>query len=168
MITREATAEDITKWKAKFEKHKNALCPNRKTGAELLSYFLDRYAAREIFTADALAVVSENVLQNACFKEKLPEGAQPKPRAFLIEDAGEIARLRADDPSELWEDIPDSIFVGIDLVTGYFTVEGSTLLWDELCAYLGLDESDLGNFVIVAEYVESLQRFGLLQDTIKE
>lgn len=36
------------------------------------------------------------------------------------------------------------ILVGIERQqTAYFYVEGSSLLWDELCAYRGLDEADL-------------------------
>ena len=38
------------------------------------------------------------------------------------------------------------------------TVEGSTLLWDELRAFQGLDEKDLQNFVMVAQYLEAQER----------
>ena len=50
--------------------------------------------------------------------------------------------------------------VGIDTVTGFFTVEGSTLLWDELCAARGLDEKDVQNAVSVAQYVAARERLG--------
>lgn len=52
------------------------------------------------------------------------------------------------------------IFVGLDLASGYFQVEGSTMLWDELCCLQGLDEKDLQNAVIVAQYILALRRFG--------
>ena len=48
----------------------------------------------------------------------------------------------------------------IDISSGCYTVEGSSLLWDELCAYQGLDKDDLDNPVCVAEYVECMKKFG--------
>ncbi len=49
------------------------------------------------------------------------------------------------------------IFVGVDLATGYFLVEGSEQLWDELCAFSGLDERDLENYVCVGLYLDCLK-----------
>lgn len=46
------------------------------------------------------------------------------------------------------------MFVGIDLVSGYFYVEGSEEIYDDLFAFRGLDERDLDNFFLVAEYVK--------------
>ncbi|WP_279286087.1 hypothetical protein [Bittarella massiliensis (ex Durand et al. 2017)] len=37
-------------------------------------------------------------------------------------------------------------------------MEGSTLLWDELCAARGLDEEDIQNLVSVAQYVAARER----------
>ena len=37
-----------------------------------------------------------------------------------------------------------------NVVTGFFMVEGSTMLWDELCAVRGLDERDLKNVVSIS------------------
>lgn len=36
------------------------------------------------------------------------------------------------------------------------------MLYDELVAWRGLDEDDLNNYYLVAEYIECLERFGLL------
>lgn len=47
-------------------------------------------------------------------------------------------------------------------------VEGSTLLWDELCAFCGVDDKDLQNYVIVAQYVDVLKRLGKLEAVINE
>lgn len=41
-----------------------------------------------------------------------------------------------------------------------FTGEGSTSLWDELCAFRGVDEQDLQNYVIMAQYVNAVKRIG--------
>ena len=45
-------------------------------------------------------------------------------------------------------------------------MEGSSLLWDELYAYRGLNEPELENYYSVAEYVSCLNRFGLLEETL--
>ena len=60
------------------------------------------------------------------------------------------------------------IFVGIDLVSGYFLVEGSSLLWDELYAQRGLNETDLENFYSVAEYIQCLKRFDMLDRVLQK
>ena len=41
------------------------------------------------------------------------------------------------------------------------------MLWDELLAFQGLDEKDLTKFVIVAEYINALKRFGKLDSAVK-
>ena len=45
----------------------------------------------------------------------------------------------------------EDIFVGIEMETGFIHVEGSSLLWDELFAFRGLDTDDLKNIYLVAE-----------------
>ena len=55
----------------------------------------------------------------------------------------------------------DRIFVGVDAATGYFYVEGSEELWDELFVYRGLDELDLRNFALTGQYVDLCRRRGL-------
>lgn len=90
----------------------------------------------------------ENVLRNEVFAKRLRPGERPMPRCFLIENSGSGAALysaRAKGEGE--------IFLGIDLSTGYFCVEGSERLWDECLALRGLDEEDLQNPFLVAQYV---------------
>ncbi len=61
------------------------------------------------------------------------------------------------------------IYVGMDLITGYFQVEGGcSLLWDQLFAFRGLDAMDLENYYLVAEYIGCLRRFGKLERTLGE
>ncbi len=38
-------------------------------------------------------------------------------------------------------------------------VEGSSELWNELFAFRGLDEEDLKNYYLVAEYISCLKQF---------
>ena len=59
------------------------------------------------------------------------------------------------------------ILVGIEARSGAFYVEGCGRLWDELNAFRGLGEAELTNFFLVAQYLSSLRRFGLLADAFR-
>lgn len=135
MLTQEATPEMVEKWKEIYEEKRSSLKPNRKTGEELNEYLITNYSLTPIDTEEINKVVIENVLNNECFKEKLPKGVLPNPITYYVGKS--------------------QIFVGIDLISGYFYVEGSNELYDELFAFRGLDEKDLDNYFLVAEYFKS-------------
>lgn len=80
-------------------------------------------------------------------REKLPENVEPEPISFYVENEGKGRALYKGRNKK------NKIFVGLDLATGYFTVEGSERLWNELFLFRGLDERDLKNYVIVAQYI---------------
>lgn len=106
---------------------------------------------------------------NSYYAEKLPKGTDPITKAFFLENIenGEIFYCDGNrGGTDIWGGEISRIFVGIDLVTGFFMAEGSTMLWDELYAFRGLDEQDLKNYVCVAKYINCLKRFDLLQTII--
>ena len=169
MITQKPTPEIRTEWKNIFEQYKNVLRPNRKSGADLLDYLQSNYSMTEITEEEVLAVISENVCRNTFFAEKLPTVQQPLAKAFYLENIGNGHKFYLSehkDPSYLWGDEITRIFVGVDLSSGFYMVEGSTMLWEELCAFQGIDEKDLENDVVVADYIRALQRFGKLDSVI--
>lgn len=166
MLTHKAKKAEIAEWKKTFESYKGLLQPNRKSGGEIARYLCERYPVRPIFEKKALDVVTENVLGNDCLKEKLPNGALPRPAAFIAEHSGAGAELY--EKRERVFHKSEEIFVGIDLETGYFCVEGSGELYDELIAFRGLDDRDLENFYLVAEYVAAAQRFGVPLPPVEE
>lgn len=137
MLTQEATPEMVKEWKQIYRQNRGSLRPNRKTGAELDAYLRSKYPVTPINTEEANQVVVENVMKNPCFREKLPPGAMPKPATYFV---------------------GNNAFVGIDLASGYFCVEGSEQIYDELFAFRGLDEKDLDNVFLVAEYVKCAKR----------
>lgn len=118
---------------ANLSRKRKLLTPNRKTGVEIDEYFQRKYSVTPINTGKAKRVVIENIVNNHCFREKLLQGVLPKPVTYYV---GE-----------------NKVFVGIDLISGYFCVEGSQEIWDELLAFRGLDEKDLDNFFLVTEYI---------------
>lgn len=166
MITQKPTKEMLDEWKATWLQYKSKLQPNRKSGTELLAYLQSKYVLTEIYEKDATDAVIGNVTMNPPFSEKLPKGSAPVPRTFFIENAGNGQVLYQDenkDCADIWGGDITRIFVGVDQVTGFFMVQGSTMLWDELCAFRGLDDKDLQNYVCVAEYISCLKKFNLLQ-----
>lgn len=165
MLTVEATPEMLSEWRAVWRKYHDRLTPNRKSGAELVRYLSERYTLNETRDASALDAIRQNVLLNMPFAEKLPQGAEPSPVAYFVENKGAGAALYVSRP-KLYADMP--VFVGVDLASGMYQVEGSELLWDELCAYQGLDARDIENCFCVAQYIYALRRLDRLKEVIGE
>lgn len=156
MPTQPPTQEMIDNWKAVWRQYCGLLAPNRKSGRELVDYLSARYSLRERDDPKAYEAVRQNVLKNKHLADKLPLDTKPDPKAFFVEDTGKGHELFARREA-IWTG--DKIFVGIDLASGWYLVEGSCLLWDELCAFQGVDETDLKNIYVVAQYISCLKRF---------
>ena len=171
MITSLPTEAMFEAWKLVFEKYKDKLKPNRISGIELLSYLEAHYVLTEINDVNALNVVRDSVMMNDIYKEKLPANTSPSPKAFYLENSGNGKKFYYPenvDSTEIWGGNITRIFLGIDISTGFYTVEGSTMLHDELNAIRGLDEKDLHNFVIVAQYISALKKFDMLNKIIRQ
>ncbi len=169
MLMQEPTPEMLEEWKCVWNKYKDYLTPNRKSGQELLDYMSQRYVLTEIQDKEAVDAVCFNVTMNKPNAEKLPNGAVPQPKTFFLENMGKGEIFYKDenkDPESVWGGDITRIFVGIDIASGYFMVEGSTMLWDELLAFQGIDEADMQNPYCVAQYITCLKRFNKLQDVI--
>lgn len=166
MITQEVTQAMVDDWKSIWLQYKDKLQPNRKSGIEVLDYLKKNYSLTELNDKNVIDDIVYNITMNMPYAEKLPKGITPNPRAFILEEQGEGKKFyetKNQDPIELWGTFT-KIIVGVDIISGYYMVDGSTMLWDELCAYRGLDEKDLQNYVCVAEYINSLERFDMLKE----
>lgn len=171
MLTQEPTPEMYEQWKSVWKEYHTQLKPNKKTGHELLDYLFKMYKLTEIYDQKALDAIRFNVTMNKHLAEKLSDGATPSPRAFFVENTGAGEELYKDDnkdPEEIWGGDITKIFVGIDTASGFFMVEGSTMLWDRLYAVQGIDETDIKNPYCVAQYIACLKRFRLLQNVLSE
>lgn len=171
MLTHEPTPEMCEQWKLTWQEYYAKLKPNRKSGHELFVYLSDKHVLTEIDDQKALDAIRLNVIMNEPYAEKLHDSATPSPRAFFIENAGKGETLYQEankDPIEVWGGDITRIFVGVDIASGFFMVEGSTMLWDELYAFQGLDEADIQNPYCVAQYIACLQRFNLLHSVLSE
>lgn len=153
-----ATKEMIERWKKIHEMYKNKLSPNRKSGKELVNYLKSRYVLTEIKDEKILSITTMNVLMNAFSNEKLPKGVSPNPVTYYMENEGLGYTLYEKQEAEF---AGTKILIGIDLSSSMYYVEGSSLLWNELCAYQGLDTYDIENYYCVAEYIQCLEQFDM-------
>ena len=139
MLTTKPTAKLIEEWKRIYDENYMKIKPNRRSGTEVNQYFCKKYLPDALTSPKFTEVVKRNILLNESNREKLPPGASPQ-----------IVTYKIDNPS---------VLVGIDLVTGYFHIESENIsrmseIYDDLFVYRGLDEKDIENFVIVAQYIQ--------------
>lgn len=163
MLMQEATPEMVERWKEVWNKYKGKLLPNRKSGKEVVEYLKDKYLLSELHDDNAKQVVINNVLYNKSYVDKLPMGAEPSVVTFVIENK-DNGKFLYENQDEIFKE--NNIFVGVEIESGFFCVEGSSLLWDELYVFQGLDEKDIQNYFCVAEYISCLKKFGLLESVL--
>lgn len=138
MLTTKPTTGMIREWKNIYENYHDKLSPNRKTGEELKEYFCTKYQPEILDLPDFIDVVKDNIMLNEANKEKLPQGKLPQIATYALNNK--------------------KILVAIDLVTGFYQVEGEDMkavaaIYDDLFVFRGLDEKDLQNYFLVAQYV---------------
>jgi hypothetical protein len=105
MLTQPPTPEMLQEWKITWNKYKDILRPNRKSGQELLDYLDNKYILTEIHEKKAIDTVSLNVTMNKCLAERLPNGTVPLPRTFFLENMGNgeiFYKSENKDSIELW------------------------------------------------------------------
>jgi hypothetical protein len=163
MLMQKPTPQMIETWKNTWNEYKDKLRPNRKSGTKVLEYLKEKYLLKELKDEKAKQVVIRNVLDNKPFVDKLPTGAEPAVVTFIIENEGN-GKFLYDNQDEIFKNY--SIFVGMELKSGFFCVEGSSMLWDELYAFRGLDEKDIQNYYCVAEYIYCIKKFGFLKSVL--
>lgn len=112
-------------------------------------YFTDRYSPERYASAEFADVVRYNIVMNEYNREKLPHGAAPRIVTYKV----------ADGP----------VFVGIDLITGFIHVECEDIqkaaeIYDELFLFRGLDEKDINNYFLTAQYIQCQRKDGKKHD----
>lgn len=135
MLTEKATPAMIKEWKKIFYQYKDSLKPNKKTGEEVIAYLKSKYTMTPINNDNSKKIITTTVKSNKALSKKLPSGVKPNPVTYYLDYKGK------------------QVFIGIDLITGYYQVEGSPELHDEICAFQGLDDDDIQNYFCVAQYI---------------
>lgn len=142
MLTTEPTEEMVQEWKRIHGEYREKLKPNRKNGEQVKEYFTGRYSPEQYDSAEFSSVVEYNIMMNEPNREKLPDGVLPRIVTYTVCNR--------------------SVLVGIDLVTGFIHVESEDIqkaeeIYDDLFLFRGLDEKDLDNFFLTAQYVQCLK-----------
>lgn len=163
MLMQEPTPEMVERWKEVWIEYRDKLLPNRKYGKEVVEYLKNKYLMEELNDDNLKQVVIDNLLYNKPFTEKLPMGVEPSVVTFVIENK-DNGKFLYENQDEIFKG--NNVFVGVELGSGFFCVEGSSLLWDELYAFQGLDEKDIQNYFCVAEYISCLKKFGILESAL--
>lgn len=140
MITSEVTPETLEEWKRISGLHRSKLSPNRKKGVEVDDYFRNKYTYQRFDSPQFKNVVEHNIMENEHSRRKVPKRMKPDIHTYRVGD----------------------VLVGIDTVSGEFCIECEDIekvipVYDDLFVYRGLDEDDLKNYVLVAEYVKLTQ-----------
>ena len=174
-------------WQELYDKYAPLLMPNRLSSLVVLEYVQESYALREIQSIQAMKVVQNNVMKNPQIKAKLTPGQPLDIQVFEVLEEGKGKQLYARQEAEHvktmellqeammdfspYDYAPSPITIGVEHNSGYFYVEGSQQLFDEVIMYQGLDEEDLKNTYLVADYVETLikhNRLDAVLDMAKE
>ncbi|KNZ41314.1 hypothetical protein [Acetobacterium bakii] len=158
MLTTKPTPEMIAEWQSVFKAYRPHLVPNKKSIHQVIAYLRQKYPLEVVDTSEALAVVTNNITMNRPFAEKIPPGRDLRPVVFTIpnRDGGTVLYEKQE---ALFQGCP--IMVGLEYETAYVAVEGCGELADELVAFQGLDETDLKNYYLVANYVACLKKNAL-------
>ena len=125
MLTQAVTPELIAQWKALFQKYRPLLRPNRKPASLLASFLMECYPLSVCTDHCWEEAIRGNVLKNPFEWKKLPPGVFPLPVAFRVKNSGTGASLYQ---SQEEGNTGSPIYVGMDLITGYFQMEGGCSL----------------------------------------
>ena len=151
MLMQEPTEELIKEWQDIYNKNKDKLKPNKKEGLEIIEYLKENYSVIEIESSKFEKIVYDNIVLNEFSNQKLC-GENPIIRLFEVTD-----KKLYEKQDNVFKGI--KIIVGIELRTSFIYVEGSSYLYDELVAFTGLDNKDLTNYFLVAQYIKCKEKF---------
>lgn len=159
------TMDDIREWKLIYDQYKEKLKPNRKTGLEVIEYLKANYCLKNEHADEIKQMVVSNIIYNKCLFGFIPEKDDLKPIAYTVlnENNGKHLYQRR---ARVYKGC--QIIVGIELITGFVLVEGSDELLDDIVAFQGLSEYDLGNYYKVANYIRCLSKSNLLSKVLEE
>lgn len=143
MLTSKPTPDMINGWKRIYDDNWERLKHNRKSGAQIDDYFRKKYMPDSFDSYEFKEIVKENMMLNKFSKDKLPVGKTPDIKCYKIGK--------------------DSVIVGIYLVTGFIHIECRDIskmeeIYDDLFVYRGLDDNDLTNYFLVAQYIQCLKK----------
>ncbi|MCC0653974.1 hypothetical protein [Clostridioides sp. ES-S-0001-03] len=159
--TQEVSQQKVREWKAVYEKYRSTLNVNAKSILELVEYLKQKYTLKEEASEEFKNVVINNIKLNKPFSKKIPSNKELKPIVFTIQNEGK-AKTLYENQEEVYSGC--SIVVGMEFETGCVFVEGSSELADEITTFKGLDEDDINNYYLLANYVRCIKKYNLIDE----
>lgn len=153
MLMQEPTKEMIKEWQDIYDKSKDNLKANKKDGLEIIKYLKEHYSVIEVENPELEKVVYDNIVLNEYSNQKLC-GKTPVIKLFEVTDKNLYEKQ-----DDVFKGI--KIVVGIELNTSYIFVEGSSYLYEELMVFTGLDDIDITNYFLVAQYIKCKEKFNI-------
>ncbi len=159
-----------------FIKYSPILRPNRKTVAEIIEYIKAKYPVEEDNSPRAKRAVEINVLNNFSKDKEIKEtplkitvlNIKNEGAAKVLYDFQEqehlefiekMKHVRANFEGYLFKNSP--IHIGVEENSDYMFINGSGLLADEITIFRGLDEEELKDKYLVANYVKAIYNLNL-------
>ncbi len=155
MFMEEPPKEMIEEWKEIYNKYRDKIQPNKKDGIDVIKYLENHYSVTELQNNELEEVVSFNIQNNEFYANKLNK-ENPIIRVFKINNIGNGKELY-NKQEKVFNGV--TIIVGVELKTSFIFVEGSDYLYDELTAFVGLDEEDIKNYFLVSQYIKCKEKF---------
>lgn len=156
MIEKRATRESLAQWKKIYDAERPSLTPNKKDAKAVLAILKQKYTMQPFPDKGFAQVVKGNILENPYYASKAPKGAKLKPEAYsILQDS--LSQILFDERDAVYGDVP--ILLAIEPVSNFIYVEGSNILADEVTALHGLDEKDLENVYLTANYIACTKRY---------
>lgn len=162
-----------------FVKYSSILKPNRKSVAEIVEYIKAKYPVEEDSSFKAKRIVEINVLNNFSKDKEAKEiplkitvlNIKNEDTAKVLYDFQEQEYLefiyKMKHVSANFEGYPfksSPIRIGAEENSDYMFIEGSRLLADEITIFRGLDEEELRDKYLVANYVKTLKKYKVIED----
>jgi len=135
-----------------------------KSSGEVISYVTGKYVTGKINSELYENTVTYNIFNNDFFREQIPEGKSPVSYIYKIKNTGKGIKLY-ENREKIFSNT-DIIF-GIELLTYYIYVEGSSELYDEIFVYRGLNEKEINNFYLFSKYISCIKKYGISNKIIK-
>lgn len=157
MFIENSNEEAKKKSKEIHNQNKSTLKPNKKTGESIIKYLERKYPTVEVQSEELEYMVLQNIENNNFYKEKL-NNRNPIIKMYIIKDEDKGHELYTKQEEKFERHL---IFIGIEIQTSFFFVEGSSYLNDEIIAFSGLDEEDIKNEFLVAQYIQCKEKFKL-------
>ena len=146
----EEVTKEMIKSKEIYNKYKNKIQPNKRSGIDIIKYLENNYPITELESEDLEEDIAFNIRNDEFYSNKL-NGENPIIKVFKINNTGNGKQLYNNQERVFGE---ETIMVGIEMQTSFIFVKASNNLYEELTAYTGLDQEDIKDCYLVSQYIK--------------